>query len=372
MSYDFQIIRLQNNNFTHNMWGGDWIPRLKGINWPPDKPVGESWEISGHPHHPSRLFSLKNPGQPLSQLIEEQGEAILGPSVVKQFGNKIPFLVKLIDARDDLSVQVHPDRAYACAHENDSGKAENWIILDVGPEKGEGCIYLGFSEGKERKDSHSIKTQFLKAIQAANGKGPSDDPRVRQESSDLVLPFLNKANVNSGDGFEINPGTIHAIGKGIRLFEIQQSSDLTYRVWDWNRPDAEKKKQGIMAFRPLHLNKAKDVLDFTPRSVDDFKCVKKEIPWDGKGKGRIWESLKNPIGQFSVHHIVLGEEGCEIEMPTSKAFFVLTCIKGTAALLDGGENITQGETLLVPASTPKIQVKALTERVDLFKSFCLI
>jgi mannose-6-phosphate isomerase len=191
--------------FTHKIWGGNKLARIK--NHMSDLPLGETWEISTHSDGPSLLA-----GTELNKLCE------------------LSYLVKFIDTSDNLSVQVHPGDEYAKLHEKSLGKTECWIILDNQP----GCgIYLGFKAGVTRKE-------FKTAI--ANGLD--------------VEKYLNYIEVRAGDYFYVPSGSVHAIGTGVTLCEVQQSSGITYRVWDWNRID----DKGIS--RELHIDKALEVLNF--------------------------------------------------------------------------------------------------------------
>src|SRR5688572_13297597 len=132
-------LRLQADNFTDNQWGGDWIPRLKGLPIPAS-PVGESWEFSARAARPSQV-SVAGRAIPLPELLSAFPREILGARAAARFGGHAPFLLKFIDSQDDLSVQVHPDDAYARAHEGDNGKAESWYILEASPEA---SLYIGF------------------------------------------------------------------------------------------------------------------------------------------------------------------------------------------------------------------------------------
>ncbi|MBV9079684.1 MAG: hypothetical protein JO102_01030, partial [Elusimicrobia bacterium] len=136
-------LRLQLDNFTDNLWGGDWIPRMKGIPIP-DAPVGESWEFSAHPNRPS-LVTVGSRVIPLSELLADAPKAVFGERLNARLSGRAPFLLKFIDSRDDLSVQVHPSDEQARAHGADAGKPESWLILDTGEAEGEGFIYVGFN-----------------------------------------------------------------------------------------------------------------------------------------------------------------------------------------------------------------------------------
>lgn len=197
---------------VYKVWGGKQMAQLKGITSPSGcgEPLGETWEISVHADGPSLID-----GEPLSKYLSQ---------------SEMPFLVKLIDTSDNLSVQVHPDDSFAQAHENSLGKTECWIIL--GAEAGAG-IYLGMKPGVTKKE-------FEEAL--INGSSMEE--------------FLVFHEVKRGDFFYVPAGSIHAIGTGVFLAEVQQSSGITYRVWDWNRVDGQGKS------RELHIEKAMQVICF--------------------------------------------------------------------------------------------------------------
>ena len=196
---------------SRKIWGGDLLEKLKGLsNSEGEDPVGETWEVSAHSDGPS--MSEYGPLSEFSNLVE------------------IPYLVKLIETSDNLSVQVHPNDEYASKHENQKGKSECWLILDA--VEGEG-IYLGIKAGVD-------SVSFQKAI----------------EEKENLSEYMTFYPVKRGDFFYVPAGTAHAIGKGVFLAEVQQCSDVTYRVWDWNRVD----ENGVS--RELHVNKAMDVIRF--------------------------------------------------------------------------------------------------------------
>lgn len=189
----------------------------------PLTPLAETWECSIHPDGPSTVRNGTYAGRKLANVLREHPE-YLG----KRVSGELPVLVKLIDAEQDLSVQVHPNDEYARAHENDNGKTEMWYVLDAKP--GARLVH-GFS--------HDVTAEQLK---------------VAIEDGTLSK-HLQYVPVKKGDVFFIPPGTIHAIGAGVLLAEVQESSNITYRVYDYNRRDKK---------RPLHFDKAVEVLNMQP------------------------------------------------------------------------------------------------------------
>jgi mannose-6-phosphate isomerase len=205
---------------VHKIWGGSKLKKLKKTipieNSQSSLPLGETWEVS----------------------CLADGASILNGVSLSQCVNAcdLPYIVKFIDTSDNLSVQVHPDDEYAKINENQSGKTECWLILDADQDSG---IYLGL---KPDLNQHDLKT----ALKDQNKR--SEDKNFSQ--------LLNFYPVKTGQFFYVPAGTIHAIGKNVTLVEIQQSSGVTYRVWDWNRVDENGKA------RKLHIKKALDVINF--------------------------------------------------------------------------------------------------------------
>ena len=214
-------------HLSPRIWGGEKLKEMKKIdpNSIGEMPIGETWEISTHKEGTSKIQSTK---EDLSKFFN------------------LNFLVKFLDTSDVLSVQVHPEDYYASIHENDKGKNECWLILDAAPGAG---IYLGFKEG--------ITKTFL---------------REALERKEDISQYLNFYPVKKGDFYFVTAGTIHAIGAGITLIEVQQSSGVTYRVWDWNRVDKNGKG------RELHVDKSFDVLvDHPSKNNLDFFQHKKNV-----------------------------------------------------------------------------------------------
>lgn len=213
--------------FVTKVWGGEKLYKLKGLNIVEGEPLGETWEVSRHKDGPS----FDDQGRPLTEVYSQE---------------QLPYLVKFIDTTDYLSVQVHPDDEYASTFEKSVGKTECWLILATENDAG---IFLGLKKGVSRDT-------LQKAI----------------EKKEDLSKFLNFYPVEVGDFFFVPAGTIHAIGKGVTLVEIQQSSGITYRVWDWNRLGLDGKP------RELHIDKALDVINFSLEKNDEnFFKIKRGI-----------------------------------------------------------------------------------------------
>ena len=218
------------------LWGGFKLKKYKDLDNKYEK-ISESWELSFLDEGPSKFINKE--GKEV-ELRNEVTSLDLGKNINNfKFNNKIffPLLIKLIDSNDSLSIQVHPSDEYALKHENSLGKEEMWIILDSNPNS---YLYLGLN-----KDL--TKEEFLNSV-----------------NNNTLLDNLNKVYVKKDDIFLVKPGTIHAIGKGITLLEIQESSFLTYRIYDFNRVDKNGKK------RELHLTKALDVINFNKLDISSI------------------------------------------------------------------------------------------------------
>ncbi len=214
------------------VWGGRRLHGVFGRELPEATPIGESWEISGLREHLTRVAEGPFKGADLYRLAERHGNEIFGADFARRCREDFPLLVKFIDASDVLSVQVHPNDEQARARGFPNGKSEAWVVIatDEGA-----CVYRGFKAGV----------------------GP-DEFRAALDSGDVarVEGCLEKIICRPGDVIDLPAGTVHAIGKGLLLCEIQQSSDITYRVYDWGRVGLDGKP------RALHVEEAMKVLDF--------------------------------------------------------------------------------------------------------------
>ncbi len=285
-------------------WGGEKLRTVygKAIR---EVPTGESLEISCIPG----LESRDEAGRTLTELIAEYGEAYAGSYA----GRPFPLLLKIIDAREALSVQVHPDDAYAREWENGKlGKTEAWLILDA-PADAE--LVYGIQPGTDRET-------LRKACEAGSA----------------VAPLLRRVKVRAGDVCFIPAGCVHAIGAGITLYEIQQSSDVTYRFYDWDRTDAQGKK------RELHLEKALDVTDLSfslsPKHWDEVPGVTRMLDED----------------YFSLD--LIRAEGESVALPALTEFGFLTALDdGLKVAWDGGETgMKKGESFFLPKASPALHI----------------
>ena len=296
-------------NLVEAVWGGSFIERLKGLA-PSGRKIGESWECSAHPEHPSMVTQDDGSKAPLTDYLKGKGAQVLGAEVARNHGGRLPVLVKFIDAREDLSVQVHPsDEQAERLGEKDSGKEEAWYILEAD----EGAVIrLGFKE--------VVSRERFQADLSSPG-------------TDVAGKYLRAIPVTRGDVFLVPTGTVHSIGRGVVLLEVEQTSAITYRVWDWDR----------VPRRPLHIEKAMQVLDFEARPAEDFRIAPRPI---GDNEEVLVDSR-----HFAMHRLIL-KSGTKVRADTGGRFQILTCIEGSAAFEDGdeGEHLLRGQSLLVPAS----------------------
>lgn len=282
-------------------WGGARLRELFAKETP-DAKTGESLEVSVIPG----LNSTDADGTQLGRLIERYGKALTGTEVKGDF----PLLLKLIDARETLSVQVHPGDAYALRNENKPGKTEAWVILDAKP--GAKLIY-GIKEG----------------VDAAALADAADKGRALED-------LMRYVEVQKGDVLHIPAGTVHAIGEGIVLYEIQQSSDVTYRFYDWERRDEHGNK------RTLHTKQA---LDVTTLGAPPEKAVAVPLPLEGTGK---LEQLLS-----TTYFIIRRYTNCENALlPADRRRFGMLTALSPARLYfaDRSMQLSPGQTVLLPAN----------------------
>jgi mannose-6-phosphate isomerase len=292
-------------------WGGTRLRDELGKIIPPElsqAPVGESWEVSAHPNGVSRAANGPLAGMPLPEVLRSWGSRLLGENTASRYGGVFPLLVKLIEVNSLASVQVHPDDQQARRLEGfPFGKSEAWYIIETLPGAE---AYIGFRAGTD-------KERFEENLACCS-----------------VRDILQPVALKPGDCAALDPGTVHACGKGILLLEIQQSCDITYRVYDWDRRDEEGRA------RPLHIEKALQVIDFTARPRI-FRAGGEQVGITELFPGR----------HFSVFQVVV-KGTCPL--PPRETFLTLTVIRGGCTLESDGTtlNLRRGQSVLVPAGTP--------------------
>ncbi len=296
------------------IWGGDKLLQYKGIDTE-QKNIGESWELSGVPENESVVSNGELAGRTITELIKEYGPELLGRHVYETCGEKFPLLIKFIDARDDLSIQVHPDDAMAQAvHGQPFGKTEMWYVVSAD------------------KDAH-----LMSGLSAEI----TPEEYVSRVKNNTITDVLSDYKVQSGDVFFLPAGRIHSIGKGCFIAEIQQTSDLTYRIYDFGRLGLDGNP------RDLHTELAKDAIDYSVS--EDYRNAYAPVLNEGT-------SLVE-CEYFKTHLLNLTEQ-LSVEVKSKDSFMIVICLEGKGELKDTEGNILslkQGNTVLVPASVDKVK-----------------
>lgn len=295
------------------IWGGDKIASFKCIDTDMHH-IGESWEISSVPGDISVVAEGPEKGSSLLQLIEKYGATLLGASNFKRFGNEFPLLIKYIDAADDLSIQVHPDDATAALKHGCKGKTEMWYVVDS-------------------TDNAHLKVGFRNPL--------SPEEYQSAVNAGALDKKLMDHNVKPRDVFHIPAGRVHSIGAGCLIAEIQQTSNITYRIFDYNRVDSKGNQ------RELHTELAKEVIDYT--TVSDYRT------------NYIAEN-NTPVTlahckYFSTRMLTLDRE-VGIDISPIDSFLILMLVQGNAAVRCGAESVNcrQGDTILISADAADLAI----------------
>ncbi|MCH3885519.1 type I phosphomannose isomerase catalytic subunit [Tenacibaculum aquimarinum] len=309
------------------IWGGEKL--ISMLNKVSDKKnIGESWEISDVEEDVSVVANGAFKGESLKELIVKFKGDLVGNKVYNQFGEKFPLLIKFIDAKEALSIQLHPNDKLAKERHNSFGKTEMWYIMQADKF---GNLVVGF-----KKDTNKEKYLY----------------HLKNKS---LLSILNVDEVKKGDVYFIPTGRVHAIGAGVLLAEVQQTSDITYRVYDWDRKDEAGKH------RDLHTEQALDAIDYTSQKPYKTKYKKK----DNEAK----ELVSCPF--FTTNIISLKEQTkLALNHIDKDSFVIYMCVEGAVEFLvdNNSENLKMGETLLVPACIKElvIQSEIKSELLEVF------
>ncbi|MDE6532967.1 MAG: class I mannose-6-phosphate isomerase [Muribaculaceae bacterium] len=300
--------------FKSVIWGGDKIAKYKGVATSQEN-IGESWEISGVEGSESVVADGPDAGLSLSQLIDRYKAKLLGERNYSKYGNAFPLLIKFIDARQDLSVQVHPSDELAQKRGAKFGKTEMWYVL--GTEKGA-----------------RLANGFNRVI--------NPDEYERLVESGEIMDALSFNNIKSGDTFFIPAGRVHAIGKGSFIAEIQETSDITYRLYDYKRKDKDGNE------RQLHTKEAFDAINFSDVGGSPIPYKPhRDIPVN---------LVTSPFFTTNIWHI---DHDVMRDYSEWDTFIVLICTKGKAEITTDLESrvVKEGESVLIPASCSKLQIK---------------
>jgi mannose-6-phosphate isomerase len=305
--------------FKEKIWGGDKIKKVFRMDYSPLPNCGEAWVLSGY----GEEISVVNNGflaeNQLDELIEVYMGDLVGEAVYEKYGSKFPLLIKILNTNDWLSIQVHPDDALAKIRHNDLGKTEMWYVADAEPEA-------------------ELISGFNREMDA--------DLYLTTLNNGTINEILNYEKVHKGDVFFMPAGRVHALGPGLLIFEIQQTSDLTYRIYDFDRLDDKGNS------RQLHTDLALDALDFTRYNsyrTDYEPAFNKTVP-----------VVESTYFNTSVIHF---DKAVIKDYSGIDSFVILQCAEGNCSIeYEGGtEMLKAGEVLLVPASMERIEIVPHTE-----------
>ena len=296
------------------LWGGDRIIPFKHLDTQMEA-VGESWEISGVNGSETIVATGQDKGKSLNQLVREQKGRLVGEENYQRFGDEFPLLIKFIDARQDLSIQVHPDDEIAQRHGKSHGKTEMWYAFASAP----GAVLYN---GLKRQLTPEVYEQMVE--------------------NDTITEALARYEVSEGDVFFIPAGRIHAIGAGCFVAEIQQTSDITYRIYDYKRKD----KNGN--YRELHTKEAAESIDFR---IYDNQHINYTL---SKNEGV--QVVSCPHFTTAVYDLT---EPMTLDYSDLDSFVILIAVKGQGKLICEDEEITfqMGDTVLLPATTQEVKVE---------------
>lgn len=305
------------------IWGGERIIPFKHLseNLPQ---VGESWEVSGVPGHVSVVAEGPEEGKDLNALVAEHKDRLLGKANYERFGNEFPLLIKFIDACRDLSIQVHPSDEIAKKQGKPRGKTEMWYALPC--------------------------AQGAKLYNGLKSPITPEQYKVMVEN-DTITDALSQYEVKEGDCFFIPAGRIHAIGTGCFVTEIQQTSDVTYRIYDFKRTD----KNGN--YRELHTKEAAECIDYHVE-----KDYRTHYEWKENHRMQV---VKCPYFTTSVYDLTTSKT---IDYSALDSFIIMIGLKGESMLsVDGEETLFRaGDTVLLPASTQKVVVEGTMRFIETY------
>lgn len=294
------------------IWGGSEISKFKNLDSIKEG-IGESWEISAVKESISVVKNGELAGKPLDILIQEAKGQLVGKKVYDKFEDKFPLLIKFIDAQDDLSIQVHPDDELAKKRHNSFGKTEMWYVVKAKPDA---FVISGFKE-------KITPEQYLEKVK-----------------DNTFTDSLQKSMVKEGDVYFLPAGRVHAIGSGSFIAEIQQTSDITYRIYDYNRKDSKGNT------RELHTELAKDAIDYT--FYDSYQTNYKQ---------EINKLVELVSCQYFTTNLLTIDKDFKQDIIDIDSFIIYMCLEGSCTLEDDKQNeitVEQGESILIPADTKQV------------------
>ncbi len=313
--------------YKDKIWGGNKIKSVLNKDYGSLPNCGESWELSGVEGNVSIVSNGYLAGNSLEELIEVYMGDLVGDQIFEEYGNEFPLLIKFIDANDDLSIQVHPNDEMSKARHNAYGKTEMWYVMqaDQGAK-----LQSGFNQQVDQET-------YLEKLENVQ-----------------LTDILNFEEVTAGDVFFIPAGRVHAIGKGILLAEIQQTSDVTYRIYDYDRRDDQGNP------RELHTELALDAIDYTLQT--EYKT---------NYTAKVNESVELASCKYFTTNVLDVNELIEKDYNKLDSFVIYICLDGelNVETESGSELLCKGETMLLPASIENVQLKPLTATVKLLEVY---
>lgn len=313
--------------FKDKIWGGDKIRSVLNKDFGALPNCGESWELSGVQGNVSVVSNGYLAGNDLEELIEVYMGDLVGDQIFEKFGLEFPLLVKFIDAADDLSVQVHPNDWLAAERHQSNGKTEMWVVLQA---EADSRLQIGFNqEVDEEKYLHKLEAGQLADI-------------------------LNFEQVRAGDAFFIPAGRVHAIGKGVLLAEIQQASDITYRIFDYNRRDLYGN------LRELHTEEALEAIDYSSEN-------KGKIPFVPNSN----QSVELVKCDYFTTNLLEINRSVEKDYNEIDSFVIYLCYEGSVTINaeSGSEELTKGEVILIPACIEHVEIKLNSAKASLLEVY---
>ena len=310
------------------IWGGEKLAYKSQNKNLQSSPIGESWEISGVQENQSVVSEGPLAGNNLEELIEVYMGDLVGDRVYEKFGIEFPLLIKYIDACDDLSIQVHPDDTIARERHNAYGKTEMWYVVDA--DKG-AKLRSGFSEQITPKE---YKERVL---------------------NNTITDVLQEYEIHPGDVFFLPAGRVHSIGAGAFIAEIQQTSDITYRIYDFNRKDANGKT------RELHTDLAREAINY--EVLDDYRTKYEPL------KDEPVELVACPYFTTSLYDMT---EEISCDYSELDSFVIFICMEGSCKMVDNEGNeltVNAGESILLPATTQDITITPESANVKLLETY---
>lgn len=309
------------------IWGGSDICKFKNIT-PLQDGIGESWEVSGVENNVSIVQDGNLKGNNLQELIEKYKEIFIGKHNFERFGTTFPLLIKFIDARDNLSIQVHPNDELAKKRHNSFGKTEMWYVINAAPKA---FLYSGFS------------------------KQLTPEKYVESINNNTFIDYLAKHDVKKGDSFFLPAGRVHAIGAGTFIAEIQQTSNITYRIYDYNRTDSKGNT------RELHTDLAKDAIDY--KLYDNYK-----LNYSHKEN----DSVQLETCEYFTTNLLELDKPFRQDLTIKDSFVIYICMDGSCNITDASNtriHVKQGETILIPACNTKDILIEPENKVQLLETY---